>query len=160
MSKLSRDKCVTVGCCVAMTLAGCHLPGGGLLAGTGSSMTYYSTEFRPTTITLVDTRTDEPFFSIEIPVGKQLTLQFHEGTGHDPLASPDLMTYSFFGIGTTVGRLRESLSVPNALSRRLDVSYRDAPERPPPRPGKEVRVEELADVEPFDADRSKTIYDE
>ncbi len=30
----------------------------------------------------------------------------------------------------------------------------------PPRPGKEVRVEELADVEPFDAERPKTIYDD
>ncbi len=160
MSKLSRGRCVTAGCCVAMTFAGCHLPGGGLLSRTGSSMTYYSTEFQPTTITLVDTRTDEPFFSIEIPVGKQLTLQFDEGRGHDPLATPDLMRYSFFDIGTTVGRLREILSVPSAVSRRLDVSYRDAPERPPPRPGREVRVEELADVEPFDADRSKTIYDD
>ena len=59
-----------------LILGGCYSPSGGLMTSTGRAQTYYSTESLPATVTIVDTRTAEPFFTIEIPVGKQLTLDF------------------------------------------------------------------------------------
>lgn len=112
----------------AMALFGCHAPGGGFLPFTGGSSTYYSTESRPTTITLIDTNTEEAIFSIEIPVGKQLSLDFVADAGDDSVLTPDLMRYQIFEIGTRVGRLRNALTVPGAASRRIDVTFRQAPE--------------------------------
>ena len=88
---------------------------------TGAAQTYFATERMPKTITLVDTRNGEVVFAMEIPVGKQLTIDFDKGTGDDPVHRPDLMRYQVFPIGTTFGRLRSSMSVPNAWSRRIDV---------------------------------------
>ena len=65
-------------------------------------------------------------------MGKQLTLDFKTGDGDDPVATPDLMRYEIFPIGTSIGRLRNSLTVPNQYSRRIDVDYRAGPETAPP----------------------------
>lgn len=123
-------KATTLMAAAAMVLAGCYLPGGGLFNYTGAPATYYSTEHLPKTVTLVDTCTDEAIFSIEIPPGKQLTVDFVEGGGEDRVHTPDLMRYEIFDVGTTFGRLSSSLSVPNAECRRLDVDFREGPERP------------------------------
>ena len=58
---------------IALTLAmtGCYSPGGPLFDSTGGAQTYYSTEARPTTFTLVDARNNEVLFAVEIPPGTQ-----------------------------------------------------------------------------------------
>jgi hypothetical protein len=43
-------------------LGGCYSPGGGMLGGTGGPQTYRSTETMQKTITMVDVRTEKPFF--------------------------------------------------------------------------------------------------
>jgi hypothetical protein len=152
----------------ALILAGCYSPSGGLVKRFGVANTYYSTESRPATVTIVDTRTEEPFFTIEIPVGKQLTLDFKEGEGDDPALTPDLMVYQVFDLGTSIGKLRNSLTVPNSYSRRIDVDYRQTPEAPPPSPDQLLRADELADRPdwwtpeggPRPEDKSKTLYDD
>jgi hypothetical protein len=152
----------------ALTMAGCYSPSGGVVKRIGAAATYYSTESMPATVTIVDTRTEEPFFTIEIPVGKQLTLDFQEGEGDDPVLTPDLMVYEVFPLGTSIGRLRNSVTVPNVYSRRIDVDYRQAPEeaaRPIDQP---LRADELADRPawwtpeggPRPKDKSKTLYDD
>ena len=83
------------------------------------------------TITLVDTRTHEPFFTMEVPVGKQLVVDFKEGEGDDPTLTPDLMRWEVFPLGKKTGTLNNAISVPNQWSRRFDVDYRPAPEYPP-----------------------------
>ncbi|MHC4094354.1 MAG: hypothetical protein ACYSVY_29470 [Planctomycetota bacterium] len=135
----------------ALILAGCYSPSGGLIKRRHAANTYYSTESKPATVTIVDTRTEEPFFTIEIPVGKQLTLDFQEGKGDDPDLTPDLMVYQIFDLGTSIGKLRNSVTVPNAYSRRIDVDYRPAPEEAPPSPDKGG---------PRPEDKSKTLYDD
>ena len=112
-------------------LAGCYSPGGGWFPYTGGATTYSSTETRPTTVTIVDTRTGEAIFAMDIPVGRQLTIDFDEGSGDDPIDAPDLMRYELFVIGTTYGGLDNSMTVPNANCRRIDVTFRPAPEAPP-----------------------------
>ena len=102
---------VALGLGAALTLAmtGCYSPGGGAFDFTGGSQTYYSTEARPTTFTLVDSRTNEILFAMEIPPGKQLTIDFDEGGGDDPVLRPDILKYQIFDIGTSHGKLRSSL---------------------------------------------------
>ena len=152
----------------ALILAGCYSPSGGLIKRRGAANTYYSTQSRPATVTIVDTRTEEPFFTIEIPVGKQLTMDFKEGKGDDPVLTPDLMVYQIFDLGTSIGKLRNSVTVPNQFCRRIDVDYRPAPEEMPPSPDKPLRADELADRPdwwtpeggPRPKDEAKTLYDD
>ena len=124
----------------AVTLTGCYNPHGALMNYTGQASTYWSTESRPATVTVIDTRTGEAFFTMEIPVGKQLTVDFKAGDGKDPVLTPDLMRWEVFVRGTTVGTLRNAMSVPDAYSRRIDVDYREAPEYAPQPADQALRI--------------------
>lgn len=123
----------TLAAAATLALSACHRPQGPVMNYTGASDTFYSYEYLPTTVTVIDTRTEEVLFAMDIPVGKQLSMQFLEGEGDDPVYTPDLMLYEVWDRGTTYGKLRNSITVPSADVRRLDVSYRPAPEyRPEP----------------------------
>ncbi len=111
----------------ALITAGCYSPSGGLVKRIGAANTYYSTESMPATVTIVDTRTEEPFFTIEIPVGKQLTMNFKEGKGDDPALTPDLMVYQIFPLGTTIVLLSR---VRMAVETRF--IWLTSPKTPPP----------------------------
>lgn len=111
-----------------LLLAGCYGPTGGMYPQTGGGYTYVSTEMQPVTITVVDTRTDEPFFKLEIPPGKQLTMNFLDGKGDDPVLRPDRMVYSIWDAGTSTGRLTNQLTCPPAACRRIDYALRPSPE--------------------------------
>ena len=113
---------------VTILLAGCYNPRGAFYSHVGQAATYWSTESLPATITIIDTRTSEPFFTVEIPVGKQLVLDFQDGEGDDDLLTPDLMRYDVMPLGQTTGTLRNGITVPDRFSRRIDVTYRPAPE--------------------------------
>ncbi len=152
-----------------LLMSGCYTPEQGLLPRTGAPDTYYSTQTMPCTITIIDTRTGEPFFSIEIPPGKQFTVQFVAGKGDDPVKTPDLMRYEIFKLGTLTGTLRNSITVPNQYCRRIDVDYRPGPEVPPEPPEAALRTDQLADRPDWwtprggpvpDADAAMTIYDD
>lgn len=117
-------------------LAGCYSTSGGIMSRTGGGFTYESTEARPTTITLVNAceRTQEhpngtPFFIMEIPPGKQLTFNFEETGGDDPVERPARMMYALWEAGTGTGSLSSVLSCPPSACRRIDVTYRPAPEK-------------------------------
>ncbi len=149
--------------------AGCHLPQGGLFRHTGGSQTYYSTETRPTTITLVDVRTGEALFAMDIPAGKQLTIDFDEGEGDDPVYRPDLLRYQIFDIGTRIGKLRSSLTVPPANVLRIDVSFREGNELRPAPYNPELRADQTANLPDWwtpeggplpDEDVKATMYDD
>jgi len=109
-------------------LAGCYGPGGGVYPYSGGGYTYVSSEMRPVTIEVIDTRTEEPFFKFEIPPGKQLTMNFIEGEGDDPVERPDRMVYAIFDAGTATGRLTNQLTCPPMGSRRIDYRLRTGPE--------------------------------
>ena len=134
----------SLGVVAMIAFVGCHMPHGGWFSRTGGSHTYYSTEARPTTITLVDIRTGESLFAMDIPAGKQLTIDFEAGEGDDPVHRPDLLRYQIFDIGTTIGKLRSSLTVPPANVRRVDVSFRSGTELRPEPYNHELRADQTA----------------
>ena len=111
-----------------LTLAGCYGPRGAAYPYSGNGYTYVSTEMNPVTITLYDTRNEEPFFKLDVPVGKQLTLNFLEGKGDDPVERPDRMVYSIWNAGTSTGRLTNQLTCPGIGCRRISYDIRAAPE--------------------------------
>ncbi len=151
-----------------VTIAGCHMPEGGIMPYTGGSSTYYSTEYRPTTVSLVDTRTEEVIFSMEIPVGKQLALEFMQGEGPDEVALPDVMRYQVADIGRTSGKLSDALPVPNAVTRRIDVDYRRTPEAMPALADQPLRVDRVdarsawwtPEGGPLPEEKARTMYDD
>jgi len=122
----------------AAGLAGCmHTQGGTMFSSPKSAITYYSTEQLQKTVTLVDTRTEQTIFSMEVPVGKQLTIEFEEDRGNDPVNTPDIMYYQIWDLGTRLGMLRNAMTVPNAASRRIDIKVHQGPayaEAPPDMP--------------------------
>lgn len=112
---------------VGMLLSGCYYPGGGLFSSTEGPQTYVSTESLQKSVTMVDTRTGEVFFSIDIPPGKQLVIDFERGEGDDPVYTPDLLLYDVFDAGKTTGSLGNSMTVPPAAARRIDMTVVQAP---------------------------------
>jgi len=125
--------------------AGCHGPGGGVMPYTGGSQTIYSTETRPMSMRVIDTRTEEVFFTMDIPVGQQLTYNFKEEGGDDPVLRQSAMLWDLMPIGTSFGRLGNSQTVPNRFSRRIDIYVRDGVEYREMPPEYRLRTDEEAD---------------
>ena len=129
---------------VATVLAGhgCTQKGGGLLpsaAGTASPMTWDSTAALPKTVVIVDTRTGENVFEINIPMGQQLSVQFfeHKDPQEHPEA-PDIMKYTLHPLGRWVGHLEQSVLVPHAWNRRVDVFLQSQEAYTAPDPARKV----------------------
>ncbi len=122
---------LTLTAVAVLALSACHSPKGGIMPYTGGTDVFYSGEYLPATITLMDTRTDEVIFAIDVPTGQQIVLQFLDGEGDDPVYAPDLMMYELMERGTSFGKLRNAITVPSADVRRIDVNYRPGPENRP-----------------------------
>lgn len=103
-------------------LAGCYRPQGSLMPSSTGAYTYISTETFEQTVTLMDMRSDKPIFTQPVPPGQQLTLQFLDGGGDDPVLRPDRMVFELQPIGTMTGKLANQISVPAAGARRIDVA--------------------------------------
>lgn len=144
MFKQTRAPGLGIGVVLTLALTGCHSPGGGLFDYSGGSQTYVSTEARPTTVTLVDSRTNEILFAMDIPPGKQLTIDFDKGGGDDPVLRPDILKYQIFDKGTQIGKLRSSLTVPPANVRRIDVTFRSGVETRPAPINWELRADQTS----------------
>lgn len=143
-------------------LAGCalHSPSGSLLSRPGGSHTYYSSELSPKTVTLTDLRTSDVLFSLDIPAGKQLTFDFIEGDGNDPVYAPDTMRWDLWDIGARFGFMQNSLSVPPAGSRHIAVSLRSGPEYIEALPDRPLRADEVADHAAFPDEQPLNLYDD
>jgi len=91
-----------------------YTPGGNpFFNGPDSAATYQSTEEFPKTVVVVDTRSGERVFVMEIPVGKKLVVDFIQSSGDNPVHTPDLMTWELFPNSVSYGPLSNSLTVPN-----------------------------------------------
>ncbi|MDP7008245.1 MAG: hypothetical protein QGI78_01595 [Phycisphaerales bacterium] len=123
-----------------------YAPGGNAFFNApDSAATWESTEEFPKTITIIDTRSGEEVFVMEIPVGKQLVVDFESDGGDDPVETPDLMRWAIFPNGTGWGALNNAMTVPNRWSRRLDVTIRDSSEYAPEPEHQEFRVDNEED---------------
>jgi len=124
--------------CAAIILNGCivrtafqdQLTRKGPLRASRDSHTYVSTASKPLTVAVIDTRTDETVWSIDVPLGKQLSMKFHEGKGSDDEFMPDLVTWGLFRPGKQFGNRAQSQPVPPSNARLLDVSVRESAELP------------------------------
>jgi hypothetical protein len=118
--------------CTLAILPGCWVPGSNQFST--DSYTYQSTAHLPQTVTVVDTRNGQPVFSVDIPVGKQLVMQFHRGAG-TKLADgepsdlyPDKLKWDLWPMGRQFGWPTQELDCPDRYSRRVDVTLREGPE--------------------------------
>ena len=129
-------------------ISGCKMysPGGNaFFNGPDSAATWESTEEFPKTITLIDTRSGEKVFVMEIPVGKQLVIDFETGSGNDTVETPDLMRWEIFDVGIGWGALNNAMTVPNRWSRRLDIAMRPSSEYAQPVVEQAMRVDKVGD---------------
>lgn len=141
----TRAMILAFGLAASALLVGCYRPQGAAMPSTGGAATFYSYEMAPKTVQIVDLRTEAVIFAMDIPTGKQLTLDFREGEGDDPVYSPDLLRYEVFDQGTTTGKLTNAMSVPGAASRRIDVYLRQGPEYMSSAPDRMLRTDEMED---------------
>jgi hypothetical protein len=131
-----------------LLLVGCYAPDGGVAPSTGRGFTYISTPYMPLTVTIVDTRTEEPFFVMAIPPGQQLTFKFLDGEGDDSTWTPDRMQWELFPEKSGFGQLSNQLTCPPAHVRRIDLTLRPAPEDPPVPDDESLRVDQFENGTP------------
>ena len=131
------------------TLASCYSPSGGFMPSSGRGYTYISTSMQPLTISVVDVRTKEAFFKMDIPPGQQLTFNFLEGGGDDPVNTPDRMVYAVWVAGEENGKLDNQLTCPPAAARRIDYFIRPGPIWPEPDATARLRTDQAADRPPY-----------
>lgn len=123
-----------------------YRPGGNpFFDGPNSATTWESTEEVPKTITVIDTRSGERIFVMEIPVGQKLVIDFVEDLGDNEVITPDLMSWEVFPSDVGYGPLTNALTVPNRWSRRIDVSIRPSSEYANPMTDRPLSVDEIND---------------
>jgi len=130
------------------TMSGCQMytPGGNpFFNGPDSAATWQSTEEFPKTVTLIDTRSGERLFVMEVPVGKKLVIDFVKDSGDNEVLTPDLMMWEVFPSSVSYGPLSNSMTVPNGWSRRIDVTLRESSEYANPVHDRPLRVDEVND---------------
>jgi hypothetical protein len=121
-----------VGLCAAASLSACHSPGGGLDSTETGPSTVMSTETMQKSVSMVDLRTGEVFFAIDVPPGKQLTWQFEKDQGDDPVYTPDIMRFEVKEAGDKFGKLRNAMTVPGPTSRKVDIDVKQVVQYPNP----------------------------
>lgn len=116
----------------ALALAGMIMLGSGCVSEGGrpwsdDTFTYVSTAWFPKTVSLLDTRTGETLWSVDVPVGQQLTASFRKGSGPNPF-KPDMMDWTISEAGRGGSWMRNRIPVPDRHARRLEMTLRPAPE--------------------------------
>lgn len=107
-----------------LSLAGCYTS-----SGLGDN-TYLSTPDSPKTISLVDTRTGQTLWTVDVPVNRQLVLRFYENRPGNDRNRPDAMRWEIKEIGRSGGELSNLMPVPDKFSRRIDMTLRPIGEYP------------------------------
>ena len=132
---------------VVLSMASCdsYSTKGGWLPSSNSTFTYISTSSSPKTIRIIDTRNEEAFFTLRLPVGKQLTFRFLDGKGDDPIYTPDRMQWEIWDAPKKNGRLSNQLTVPPAAARSIRVEIRPVPEWPEDDERYRLRIDADAD---------------
>lgn len=113
----------TVAILTAGTLGGCS----SLSGRTADRHTYDSTTWSPKTVSLIDTRTGETAWSVDVPVGQAIRVVFSEGSGPNEYL-PDEIRWELAPIGRRIVTPTNFQPCPPAHARRLDLSIRETPE--------------------------------
>lgn len=153
---------------ILLLTGGCYFAGGP--GYSADRFTYPSHSWAPQTVSLIDTRTDETLWSVDVPVGQQLVVNFIRDRGdNDTMA--DMMQWRVMDLGRRFGPLDNRMSVPPYDARLLDVRIREPgempgavlPERGPAEPEEifiPVEEEEFVPMDDDDFDWSPDEVDE
>lgn len=119
-------KIVGVAVCAALGLAG-GLAGCNRFVEGGAGVsydthTYVSTSEQPKTVSLIDTRTDEVMWTVEVPVGRKLVVRFVNNYYPQNRSFPDQMRWDLIDPDAVYGGLANEMPVPT--SRRLQMELR------------------------------------
>ncbi len=110
------------------TLAGCYQPGGPVYSG-NAPLTWISTEHLPKTISLIDSRTGETLWSVDVPPNKQLVVKFDDkGDDNSNEYMPSIMEWSIMERKTHFGKLENVIPAPPSWARRVEMVLRPQPE--------------------------------
>ncbi|MBK7403604.1 MAG: hypothetical protein IPJ41_02950 [Phycisphaerales bacterium] len=99
--------------------------------GSGASIdefTFVSEPHSPKSVSLVDTRTEEVIFAVDIPVGQQLVVNFDDPSNTRGNYMSGNMRWALMKAGNRYGKLSNRIDVPPANSRRLEMNLRPGPE--------------------------------
>ena len=108
-------------------LGGCSNLSGMGLSGSYDDFVFASDAMSPKTVSLVDTRTKQTVWSMEVPVGRQIKISFSAGT--DPkVYMPDTMRVTEGKANTNAREFLTRIPCPGPESRRLDWALRSTPE--------------------------------
>ncbi|MEL6498754.1 MAG: hypothetical protein AAFZ67_14135 [Planctomycetota bacterium] len=113
---------------VLLTSAGCYSIGG--VPASRDKFHYESHPHMPATVTILDTRTGEAIWSMDVPVGRKLALRFYDSREADDATPnlPALMRWQVVDIGKSASSLRNKVAVPLATARKIDYELREGPE--------------------------------
>lgn len=122
---------------LAAGVGGCYYPGGPMWSA--DRFTYESTTWEPWTVSIEDTRTGQTFWTMDVPVGQQLVIDFNAADagksgmtdeGSHGQFTPDTMRWELMPAGRRYGGLDNTLAVPPANSRLVRATLRHSPELP------------------------------
>lgn len=94
--------------------------------------TYESVPSMPQSVNLVDTRTGEVVWAMDIPVGQRLTIRFKDDQKKSTRLGYDEMVWGLHAIGAPGRTLPNSMRVPPSYARRLDGFVREPEFGPAP----------------------------
>ncbi len=104
---------------------GCFLRGGPWYSG-NAPLTYVSTAMSPKTVSVIDTRTGETVWSMDVPVDTKLVLQFEEDLNPGTPMPARLSWRVFDDREMIFGGLNDTIPAPPVSARRIDMSIRNA----------------------------------
>ncbi len=126
------------GAAAMLTTQGCDYAGQHFVRSPGGNMfsddtyTYMSSPYEPLTVTLYDTRDNEPLWTVDVPIGSKVSLRFRENKVKDGSPKrPDIMDWVIYDAEKRWARMDNRMAVPPADSRLLRVALRDPVEYPP-----------------------------
>ncbi len=132
---LTKPLAIAVALSAPMLMSGCfknlvyNSPGGQMRST--DAFTYVSTPFEPLSVTLYDNRDKEPLWTVDVPVGKKVTIRFLANKSKDSTARrPDIMQWEIYDGKNRRSNLNSTMAVPGADARLLKVTLRDGPEYP------------------------------
>lgn len=106
---------------------GCHTEGGPMWSA--DRYTYVSRTWEPKTVSVIDTRTGESIWSVDIPVGQKLSVGFSKGTGPNEY-KPDEIVWEVIPEDRTFATRSNRQPCPPAHARRIEMHIRATPELP------------------------------
>ncbi len=143
---------------LAALLSGCYSsfsPGGNSFSN--NHFTYASDAWSPKSVELIDTRTGQTLWSVDVPVGKKITMKFERNLGQAETSFPDRMTWVVQNLKSNSWRGKQEMIVPGRDARLVELSIRPAPEYPE----EQVAMAEppALDPEPLGEDMSEPMDD-